>query len=204
MKKVLGQEGFTLVELMIVVAIVGVLSAIAIPNYQKFSARAKQAEAKAILSNIMTSLAGYQASEGSYTLCLANAGFSPPVGANVHRNYAVAVGATAAGMTCGPGANLSCATQGWDVGGGTTCTNNGVAQPAVVAANASGDTGPNSYGATESSGATLAAISTAMPTNSLSGSGFVIGASGSILNANIDKWQMNNSGTLNHATDGIQ
>lgn len=41
-----NSEGFTLVELMIVVAIIGVLAAVAIPNYQKFQAKARQSEAK--------------------------------------------------------------------------------------------------------------------------------------------------------------
>ena len=49
------QRGFTLVELMIVVAIIGILAAIAIPNFAKFQARAKQSEAKANLKGIYTS-----------------------------------------------------------------------------------------------------------------------------------------------------
>jgi type IV pilus assembly protein PilA len=48
------QRGFTLVELMIVVAIIGILAAIAIPNFTKFQARAKQSEAKANLKGIYT------------------------------------------------------------------------------------------------------------------------------------------------------
>ena len=48
------QRGFTLVELMIVVAIIGILAAIAIPNFAKFQARAKQSEAKANLKAIYT------------------------------------------------------------------------------------------------------------------------------------------------------
>ena len=49
-----GKKGFTLIELMIVVAIIGILAAIAIPNFLKFQAKSKQSEAKANLGAIFT------------------------------------------------------------------------------------------------------------------------------------------------------
>jgi len=54
MKKV--QQGFTLIELMIVVAIVGILAAVALPAYQDYTARAKIAEPMALMSGIKTDL----------------------------------------------------------------------------------------------------------------------------------------------------
>jgi type IV pilus assembly protein PilA len=49
-----GKKGFTLIELMIVVAIIGILAAIAIPNFLKFQAKSKQSEAKSNLGAVFT------------------------------------------------------------------------------------------------------------------------------------------------------
>src|SRR5712691_3232356 len=53
------QQGFTLIELMIVVAIVGILAAIAIPAYQDYVARSKVSEAMAALGACKTSVTEY-------------------------------------------------------------------------------------------------------------------------------------------------
>jgi type IV pilus assembly protein PilA len=60
------EKGFTLIELMIVVAIIGILAAIAIPNFLKFQARAKQSEAKQNLGAIFTAYTSYFADNGNY------------------------------------------------------------------------------------------------------------------------------------------
>src|SRR5512139_2488457 len=60
------REGFTLIELMIVVAIIGILAAIAIPNFIKFQLRSKAGEGKVNLAAIRTAEESYFAEAGTY------------------------------------------------------------------------------------------------------------------------------------------
>jgi type IV pilus assembly protein PilA len=114
-QKVLKENsGFTLIELMVVVAIVGVLVALAIPQYAKYQARAHQTEAKTTLGSVYTAEASFTVENNSYSSCLIDIGVAT-VGAQVFYEAGFASDAQA---TCGPGANKACASAGWISSGG--------------------------------------------------------------------------------------
>lgn len=114
-------KGFTLVELMVVVAIVGILAAIAIPNYQRYQARARQSEAKIALSSIYTAEHGFAAEWSTFTSCIKRIGVQ--IDSSSKRYYATGFAGGAA-ANCGPTGVIACNTYAYSgTAAQTTCTN---------------------------------------------------------------------------------
>src|SRR2546428_7668004 len=80
-------RGFTLIELMIVVAIIGVLVSIAVPLYANVTARSRIAKAQADIRSLVTAVSMYQSHMSTYPIALGNL---------------TAVATNPAGITAGP------------------------------------------------------------------------------------------------------
>ena len=108
------QRGFTLVEMMTVVTIIGVLAIVAIPQYHKFISKARQTEAKASLAMLYMTEQSFKAESGSYTACLSTIGFGLTGNS---RYYTIGFHNVDFWDTvCGPANNDVCNVIAWGVG----------------------------------------------------------------------------------------
>lgn len=179
------QAGFSLVELMVVVAIIGILASIAIPSVNKYMAKARQSEAKTNLASLYTAEKAFFSEYNSYDSRFEAVGFSPEGGLRYN------VGFGAAGIIAG-------ANVGFNVTGLTAAWFNTVAY--------CGTNGAYQRGCTTLRGAT-GAVPPALATSYVTAQNtFIAGATAQIQSSSTraDTWTMNENKQLQNVSVGIQ
>ena len=179
----LNNKGFSLVELMVVVAIIGILASIAVPSINKYMAKARQSEAKTNLGSLYTAEKAFAAEYTRFHSAFQAVGFSPEgrMRYNVGFGAAGVNAAAVDGYILPPvGVNIALISSlSYCTALPANCTmlvgSDGVAAPAIAVANTTGN-GP---------------IFTAAATAVISG-------------ATADIWTMTNLKILNNTQNGIQ
>jgi type IV pilus assembly protein PilA len=198
LKKFEKQEGFTLVELMIVVAIIGILAAVAIPQYQKYQARARQSEVKIALAGLYTAEQSYASEAGSYSSCIRSIGFSTSAGTRNYYRVGFANGTATGAANCGPTVpTVDCARMFQPSGAAVACSD---------AADVGGTLGIIPSNARVNSGTALPADAqvTAALGTILTTSTFRAGGAGNVSNnALYDSWSIDQAKTINNVINGI-
>lgn len=186
-----GVDGFTLVELMVVVAIIGVLASVAINSYTSMTARARQTEAKIALSAVYTSQKSYATESTSYSACLSQIGYAPD---GNRRYYAVGFRDSASGNSfCGPDGNAPCNCISWN---GAACD-----IPACVIGE-----GMTMFSATVKANEAAGLPTEGVLGSVLAGNVFSAGAVGSISSAMpavYDYWTINQDKNLRNPIPGL-
>jgi type IV pilus assembly protein PilA len=93
------QQGFTLIELMIVVAIIGILAAVALPAYQDYTKRAHVSEGINLAASAKTAVTEYYVSQAAWPASNTKAGLADASNISGNAVTSVAIGATGGTIT---------------------------------------------------------------------------------------------------------
>ena len=118
----LSNRGFTLIELMIVIAIIGILAAIAIPAYQDYTIRAQASEGLTLSTSVQAAVVDYYDQTGNWPTAISGGGTALNYNAAPTGNYVTGI-TTAGGaitITYGNKANAAIATQTLSLNAWTT------------------------------------------------------------------------------------
>ncbi len=123
-REISNKKGFTLIELVIVVAIIAILAAISIPQYLNYQCKSKQVEARNILGSVSKLQEIYYSNHNTYTADLSELGI-PPRGSRIHYDYAIvsADASTYTAQATGKAVNSSGISDVWTVNQSVILTN---------------------------------------------------------------------------------
>jgi prepilin-type N-terminal cleavage/methylation domain-containing protein len=193
-----SKEAFTLVEMMVVVAITAVIAMIAVPNYRKYSSASRQAEARTALSVIYSLERTFSAEIGSFGACLKEMSYTPE-NSKALRYYTTGFWPNAgvsAQVDCGPKHNQPCLSYLFDYTGVAT---------SACSANATDTCSGASTCFVATANMGYAGTPASVPSGGYaSGFTFTAHAYGNIVSENkMDFWQIDQNKNLLNVSSGI-